>query len=336
MEQFVTIEKFRNYSDGLVLIMIDYSIFYQDEIKPDGIHETTSHDIFVSAFNSSERVLKVFARIPATEKIWLIHPEYMYRPAEYPTEGTVVAPLLSNEMDQVNSLIQSLGDLNKRSLCIDITGFMRHVLLFLIPKLASKNVAKITVIYSEPDSYSNQEATEFSTRTTGIVRTIHGMRQTNNEHASDALILGVGFDHKLISEVLNSKDQFVVYPILGFPSLSPDMFQQSAVRSARSGAPALDADWITNRNFAPANNPFATATVISSIVNKLDMARVAPNVYLSPLSTKVQTLGFALYWILEGRYRGGVSMYLPECETYARETSTGLKRVWSYEIELQI
>jgi hypothetical protein len=315
--------------------MIDYSIFYQYEIKPDNLHETTPHDIFVSAFNSSERVRKVFSKIPAIKKTWLVHPEYMYQPNEYPAEGAIVAPLLNNEMSQVNDLIRSLGELKNKTLCIDITGFMRHVLIFLIPKLVAMNVAKVTVIYSEPDSYSNQEATEFSTRTTGIVRTIQGMRPTNNEHASDVLILGVGFDHKLISEVLNSKDQFIVYPILGFPSLSPDMFQQSAVRAARSGAPALDEDWITNRSFAPANNPFATATVISSIVNKLDLAAIKPNLYLSPLSTKVQALGFALYWILEGRSRGAVSMYLPECETYARETSTGLKRIWIYEIELQ-
>jgi hypothetical protein len=191
-------------------------------------------------------------------------------------------------------------------------------------------------VYSEPEAYSKQEATVFSTQTTGRVRAIAGMRLSNNEDAQDALVLGVGFDHALINEVMNNKDHVVVYPILGFPPLSPDMFQQSAIRASHSGGPALEEAWITNRRFAPANDPFATAGVVAELVRKIDGARLPPNVYLSPLSTKVQALGFALYWVLEGKGRGAVSMLLPECETYSRETSTGLKRLWTYEVELTV
>lgn len=315
--------------------MIDYSIFYQQELQKTEISGINSHDIFVSAFNSSERVKKVYEQISADRKVWLVHPEYRYRADEMPKNQEIILPNKNDEATQVYELLTALGPLDGKTLCIDITGFMRHVLISLIAGLARAGAPKITVLYSEPESYAKQEATQFSTSTSGTVRTIHGMRLTRDEQAPDALILGVGFDDKLISEVINHKEHLVVYPVLGFPSLSPDMFQQSAVRAARSAAPALDEAWITKRYFAPANNPFATATVVSEIIRRLDLGGVPPNIYLSPLATKVQVLGFVLYWILEGQYRGAVSPLLPECDTYAQETTVGLKRLWKYDIELQ-
>ncbi|PIG27050.1 hypothetical protein CLU93_1275 [Janthinobacterium sp. 35] len=315
--------------------MIDYSIYYQQELQPDEIDGIPHHDIFVSAFNSSARVRKVYEQISADRKLWLVHPEYRYSADQLPKNQDMVVPKANNEAEQVYELLASLGSLDGKTLCVDITGFMRHVLISLMSGLARVGVAQVTVLYSEPESYAKQEATQFSTSTSGTVRTIFGMRQTRNEQAPDALILGVGFDDKLISEVINHKEHLLVYPVLGFPSLSPDMFQQSAVRAARSAAPALDEAWITKRFFAPANNPFSTATVVSEIVRRLDSAGTPPNIYLSPLSTKVQVLGFVLYWILEGQYRGAVSPLLPECDTYAQETTIGLKRLWKYDVELK-
>lgn len=316
--------------------MIDYSIFYQQELKPSEIDGIASHDIFVSAFNSSERVKKVFEKISAVRKIWLVHPEYQYNSSQLPANEEAILPLSNNEAEQVNDLLDALGPIGGKTICIDITGFMRHVLIFLVTRLEQEGVTKITALYSEPESYRKQEATQFSTHTSGKVRTIYGMRLSMDAEADNAVVLGVGFDDKLISEVINHKEHLRVYPVLSFPSLSPDMFQQSAVRAARSASPALDGAWITDRYFAPANNPFATATVVSEIVNRLDSAAVPPNIYLSPLSTKVQVLGFVLYWLLEGRHRGAVSMLLPECDTYAQETTDGLKRLWKYDVELRL
>jgi len=205
------------------------------------------HDIFVSAFNSSSRVQSVFEKTPAHRKIWLLHPEYQYSANDFPNDGEIVAPHSNDERIQVDELLKAIEPLDELTLCIDITGFMRHVLIFMIAKLAMSGVRKFTALYSEPESYSKQEATEFSTRTSGVVRPIHGMRANNNDNAQDALLLGIGFDHKLINEVINNKDHVVVYPILGFPPLSPDMFQQSAIRAAQSGGPALEDAWISNR-----------------------------------------------------------------------------------------
>lgn len=315
--------------------MPDYSLFYRRSVNTDRIaKELPEFDIFVSAFNSSDRVGQVFQSVRAQRKIWLIHPEYVYAPLDEPIGYAKVKPTTTDEIAQVGALLTEIGDLNGKRLCIDITGFMRHVLTFLVAKLAHSGVREFTAVYSEPMFYKKQEQTAFSTTTSGVVRPVRGMAGSNSSPAQDFLIIAVGYDHKLISEVASYKDNSKVYPIFAFPSLSADMYQQSAIRASDSGEVALEVGWISNRKFAPANDPFATASIVGDVVKEIDKKGPKSNIYLSPLSTKVQALGFALYWQLEGKPRGGVTLLLPECLTYSRETSSGLKRLWSYEIEL--
>lgn len=314
--------------------MPDYSIYYRRTIATDRIHvELPKYDYFVSAFNSSDRVKRVYCGVQATKKFWLIHPEYNYSPLDEPSDQNLVRPGSINEITQVDALLAELGDLNNKSICIDITGFMRHALLFLVAKLAHRGIDKFTALYSEPMAYAKQEHTTFSTTTSGIVRSVAGMAGSTTTNGRDFLIIAVGYDHKLISEVSTQKDNATVFPLFAFPSLSPDFYQQSAISASKSGEVALEGDWITNRMFAPANDPFSTASILSSIVREIDRKEKNANIYISPLSTKVQALGCALYWQLEGRARGAVSILLPECLTYSRETSSGFKRLWSFEIE---
>ena len=313
---------------------MDYSIFYRRCISTDRISkELPKFDIFVSAYNSSERVRYVFEAVRAKRKIWILHPEYCYPPLDEPTNGEIARPDLGDEISQVNSILNISGEILGKKICIDITGFMRHVLIFLVAKLSHMGVKEIGFIYSEPIAYSKQEDTQFSTTTSGLVRPVRGMAGSNSSNGHDHLIIGVGYDHKLISEVVNSKDDASVYPIFAFPSLSADMYQQSATKASESGDVALRTEWVSNRHFAPANDPFETAGVISSVISDIDRRGEPANIYLAPLSTKAQTLGFALYWVLEGRNRGGVSILLPECTTYSHETSTGIRRLWYYTVE---
>ncbi|MGK2697564.1 hypothetical protein [Serratia surfactantfaciens] len=313
--------------------MIDYSVFYKRSINTERIaEELPEYDIFVSAFNSSERVGKVYNTISAKKKIWLIHPEYQYPPIEYPQENPKICPDDRNESSQVRILLAEMGDLEGKSICIDTTGFMRHVLIFLVASLFYKKVKKFTALYSEPLFYQKQGDTLFSTASSGIPRTLQGMYGSNG-NGDDHLIINVGYDHKLIGEVVDNKEGSSIFPIFSFPSLSADMYQQSALRSSKAGGVALSSGWTNNRHFSPANDPFANAAVISQIVHKIDSQCVDSNIYLTPLSTKIQALGAALYWVLEGKSRGRVSIFLPECLTYSRETSLGLKRLWSFEVE---
>lgn len=315
--------------------MIDYLIFYRTHICLDRISvDVPPFDIFVSAYNSSDRVERVFHEIRATRKLWLIHPEYRYSEVEEPTGFSKVKPSQIDEVVQVTELLKEMGDLSGKTICVDITGMMQHVLVFLVAMLAHIGVREFTALYSEPDVYVKQEETTFSTTSSGLPRPIRGMGGSTSSAGKDHLIIAVGYDHNLISEVTNHKDSCIVYPVFGFPSLSADMYQQSAVRASQSGAVALEHDWVNNRKFAPANDPFATASVLSDIVRDIDKKADSANVYLSPLSTKAQALGFAVYWQLEGRWRGSTVMLMPECLTYSRETSIGLKRLWSYTVEL--
>lgn len=313
---------------------MDYSFYYRRAINVERIpDELENFDVLVSAYNSSDRVKAVFDGVRAKRRYWILHPEYSYAPIEFPQNGELICPQSLDEIAQVGALLEVLGDLTGLKVCIDITGFMRHVLAFLIAKLARENVCKVFALYSEPEAYLKQENTQFSTTTSGVVRPVRGMAGPNKPLAQDHLIIAVGYDHRLISEVVNSKDDSRVYPIFGFPSLSADMYQQSAIRASESGDVAQRPDWLSNRQFAPANDPFATAEIVSNLVEKIDRDVTPANIYLSPLSTKVQALGFALYWHLEGRNRGAVSLLLPECRTYTRETSIGLKKLWMYELE---
>ncbi len=314
--------------------MLNYSVFFRRPIQVTRIDKELPYfDLYVSAFNASDRVNLVFAAARANRKIWLVHPEYQYTPVDYPP-GEVVAPESLDEVSQVNELLQHLGDLRGRTLCIDLTGFMRHVIVFLVAKLEHMGLREFTAVYSEPVAYLKQEQTSFSTTTSGVVRAVRGVGPSNSGKGEDALIVAVGYDYKLIGEVASNKDGATVYPLFGLPSLSPDMYQQSAISASASGDVALSNEWVNNRRFAPANDPFSTARAVSEIVSVLDRQSPKRNIYLSPLSTKVQTLGFVVYWLLEGRSRGGVSVILPECLTYSRETTTGLRRLWMYSVEL--
>ncbi len=309
-------------------------MFYRRPIAVDRLtEEVGKFDVFVSAYNSSDRVRTVFNGVRATKKCWLVHPEYRYVALDLPNDASLIEPTSHDEITQVETMLAAIGPLDGRSLCVDITGFMRHVLVFLIPRLAFGGLKEFTALYSEPVSYVKQEATSFSTTTSGLVRPVRGMYGSPGA-GRDHLITAVGYDHKLISEVSAYKDGVTIHPMFGFPSLSADMYQQSALRAEKSGEVVLRPEWVSNRIFAPANDPFSTAQVISERVHAIDDRAEEQNIYLAPLSTKAQTLGMSLYWHLEGQKRGRCTVLLPECTTYSRETSTGLKRLWRYEVEL--
>jgi len=153
---------------------MEYSIFYRRCIHVDHLaKELGQFDVFISAYNSSDRVKIAFDSISAQQKIWLIHPEYQYAQIEHPVGHTVVAPLMGDEVSQIDNLLAAVPNINAISLCIDITGFMRNSLAFLIPKLAHLGVKSFVAIYSEPISYSKQEATLFTTTTHNPLKIIN-------------------------------------------------------------------------------------------------------------------------------------------------------------------
>ncbi|HCL0977727.1 TPA: hypothetical protein N1273_005253 [Salmonella enterica] len=318
--------------------MIDYSVFYNYSLDLEEVPtQIPNCDIFISAFNLSDRVKKLFNQVEASSKYWLIHPEYNFKSDQLPShdDAVIVAPNDFHEKIQVSQLLHSIGSLEGKKICIDITGFMRHVLIFLVASLKFRGVNKFIAIYTEPTFYSKAGDTDFGS-TTEIVRAVNGISCASNSEYKDHLIINIGYDHKMVSQVAAYKDGATFHPLFSFPSLSADMYQQSAIRASKSGDITQNRDWKIKRKFSPANNPFITAQVLSDLIYEIDKSfDKKNNIYLAPISTKAQTLGFAIYWALEGCNRG-VTILLPECINYSTETSIGLKRLWVYEVELSL
>jgi hypothetical protein len=314
----------------------EYNIFYKTELP--GRHEWPglTWDIFISAYNSSERVRLVFDRASAAHKFWLVHQEYDYQPSELPT-GNIIA-LDSDEASSIKALIERIErdagkPIEQLSICADLTGFMRPHLLFLALYFSVRGVRRFDVIYTEPERYAKKEKTTFSEGAI-TVRQVAGYEGLNSpDHSDDLLIIGSGYDHRLIKAVAEYKDKADKVQIYGLPSLRADMYQEN-VLNAYKAADAIGVNKATDFDsfFAPANDPFVTASTLSEIVERRRRFRPISNLYLSPLATKAQALGFALYFIGEGR-GSYTSMLFPVSSRYTRETSHGLSRVWLYTVE---
>lgn len=321
---------------------IDYDIFYREKLPIEKYPINASpFDIFISAFNASDRVKDVFDKIDSHQKYWLIHPEYSFSSDEL-TEiqaTLIVKPTEFSEESQVQLLLSSINieTIETSRICIDSTGFMRNVLALLIIALGHMGAKKLNILYSEPIQYIDNEKTHFSV-SAHQVRTLYGTAITTTTNAKDSLIMSIGFDHDLMSQVVNDYESATFYPLYAFPSLSADMFQQSAFRSSNI-IPIKNNDLTTRKFFAPANDPFSTAKQIQKIVQIIYFKEqdLKHNIYLCPLSTKAQVVGHAYYWWKEGQHQrrsGMINIILPMCTSYKRETSSGLKRVWQYVLEM--
>jgi len=316
--------------------VLDYTVFYKDAWSFEDWPGDEGWDVFLSAFNSSDRVQQVFGKAVARDKHWLIAKEYQYSEEELPSTGYCVIATSHFEAEVIKHYFQETRLKPKHlKLCVDITGFMRPHLLFLLRFLAENGVSGFDVVYSEPGRYASAEKTQFSDEVIVDVRQIAGYEGNHvTDTASDVLIIGAGYDDKLIAHVAEHKDSARKVRILGLPSLRADMYQQNVLRAELAaeqvGGNALEG---IDTHFAPANDPFVTADSISNIVRRMRERKPISNLYLSPLATKVQTLGFGLYYLFECIGQP-VSIVFPFCRSYSRETSKSISRVWRYHIEL--
>jgi hypothetical protein len=322
------------------MIPVEYNVFYKAELPLDRPWSSSHWDVFISAYNSSERVQIVFNKVPARKKYWLIHNEYEYKDVEFPSDS-IFRSDETNEAPFVRSLVARLeADIGKKvreiSICIDVTGFMRPHLLFLALYLNAQNVKRYDVLYSEPVQYRKKELTTFSEGSISV-RQIAGFEGLNSsDQSGDFLIVGSGYDHRLIKAVAEKKDKADKVQIFGLPSLRADMYQENVLRAFKaSDAIGTNKLFDVDRFFAPANDPFVTAATLSEIVRLRERYGPISNLYLSPLATKPQALGFALFYLAECVGKNA-SILFPISTRYERETSTGLSRVWQYTVQYPI
>jgi hypothetical protein len=316
------------------MAVVDYTLLYRDEVElQDLAARSTDWDLFLSAYNASERVQRIFETVQSPTKHWVVHPEYRYDSEELPADD-VFAPASLNEAEFWSAyLADAQPALAGRRICVDLTGFMRPHLMFLVHLLFLRNVTRFTALYTDPERYVREENTEFTKGPVVEVRQVAGFEGVHEPDTSnDLLIIGAGYDDELIRRVAESKANARKLELFGLPSLQPDMYQQSVIRAARA-AEAVGAAAETDVLFAPANDPFVTAQVLRDRVKAENQRRPITNLYLTSLGTKPQALGFALYFLTERR-RTATSMLFPYAQSYTRETTKGIARTWVYEVEL--
>jgi hypothetical protein len=310
---------------------MDYTHLYKERLPIDEPWPI-EWELFLSAYNPSERVRRVYSNVKSTEKRWILHREYDL--SGRTPAGDVVASAHENEADFVRDcMAQILRGRSLRSfrLCVDITGFMRPHLMFLLKFLFASDLRRFDVLYSEPTQYIGLDKAQFSDRSVSSVRQVSGFEGVvNNDTSGDMLVIGVGYESHLIAEVAEDKGRAERVLVLGLPSLSADMYQQSALR-AFDAADALG-EAAVERCFAPANDPFVTATVLSATIKALRARRRITNLYLSPLATKAQALGFALYHLTECRGEP-VSIIFPFSPRYSIDSASGISRIWRFVVE---
>jgi len=309
---------------------MDYSIFYTTKHKnlEDGSFE--EYDLFISGFDLCERTKKIYDEIKSKEKVWLIFPQYKdIKDTDYNSYSNYYFDSSYEEDTYFEKFLGKYNVSSEIKLCIDITGFIRPHLIFLIKMLYMTGVKKIDFLYSEPNHYERGENTSF-TGITGAVESVKWCSSENNNPDSDndLLIVATGYDDKLVQKILQDKLRVKTkYHLIGFPSLQLDMYQENILKLNQTK------ELVENNSyteFAPAMDPFITAQTIHDIIER---DKSYTNIYLCPISTKPHTLGVALYYLNNFRTKP-VSIIFPYSKRYNIKTAIGMKRIWKYTFEL--
>jgi hypothetical protein len=298
--------------------------------------EQNAWDIFISAYNSSERVRDVAAKIRAPSKYWVLLPEYKFTSDECNDIGAVIRCRAdADEAELISEMVAEIGidRLRASRVCVDITGFMRPQILQLVRFFQESEIKYFDTIYTEPETYMRGEKTRFSSEHVREVRQVRGFEGIHEiDDDRDVLIVGAGYDHALISHVINSRDNVRnLLWLISLPSLSADMYQESMLRLDKVVQPsqAIADDLI----YAPANDPFSVAAELSEKYKELLQQQKITNLYLCPLATKPQALGFALFYLNE-LVDTAASIIFPFSTSYERETGRRVGRTWCYEVRV--
>jgi hypothetical protein len=301
---------------------MDFTIFYRSSYESGEVDCGTGYDLFLSGFDNCDRTKVVFDKIVARNKIWLAFPQY----GVVPTTGEYYESPRFEEDEYFIELFLKFPLDSTTRICIDITGFIKPHLVFLMMLLFKSGIKEVDCIYSEPQHYEKAEDTYFS----GFPdepRIIEGFGSSSSTDVeNDLLIIAAGYDDQLVAAVSKHKSRIKrKYYILGLPSLQPDMYQESILKLHS----AKESIGIGIDRFAPAFDPFVAAQTIQEIIQENPTHN---SIYLSPLSTKPHTLGMALYYIWNYQSQP-LNIIFPFSKKYSAKSARGLKKTWKYTIE---
>jgi hypothetical protein len=312
---------------------IDYTYFIKDKFNSiSELNLIHDYDHFISFNSETERVLEIFNHIKSTNKIWIAKELNLF--ISYQNHFI----LTGNDNNDANNFIDNYSLSKEEKICIDITGFPVTFLFLFLKNLQFKGITKFDVIYTEPSSYNLKEHTKFSDDFIEVkqIEGFEGIHNTSDD-SNDFLIIALGYDHSRIIDVCKNKSSARKVQLFGLPSLQPDFYQQNIIKTEKA------AEELGNPNFndfdfnifAPANDPFVTAQKLKLYISKQNKRKEITNIYLSPLSTKAQALGFALYFLWECEDKP-ISIIYPFCNKTYGNTSKGISNISLFQIELPL
>jgi len=316
--------------------VIAYDYFYRERLPLDS-QWSVGWDLFVSSWDDSERVAQVYEMANAARKDWLVHPEYGFTLSNRPVGPSVIDVPAEEDramLGYVDALVRDGFDLHATRICVDITGMMRPHLMFLLKLLHQRGVRCLDFVYAEPKTYFGRENTRFNDGDILDVREVIGFQGLNTPTGvEEILIVAPGFDELSLDAVIGDKEGATRVEIFGLPSLQPDMYQLNVLKAYRTDSPQPDT-YSPARRFASASDPFAVASELSRTVEHY--RRVGEKrFYLSPLATKAQALGFALFYLAECEGTS-TSIIYPVTGSYAPRTGKSISGIWRYTVDFNL
>lgn len=325
-----------------------YHLFFYEQhknIESFNANLNSKYDFFLSAYTEEDIVTETYDKVNATEKYWIICPEYAIDIKKVPNDyfDYKIKDFDNREAEYILALFkEKLHDKQNLNICIDATGFMKPYIIFLLILLKEKGFNKIDLIYTEPQLYEKNGDTEFSDKESAIkvrnIKTFDAYYQNSN--SDDLYIINAGYTSKFVNKVLENIQVKEKKVLVGFPSLQPIMYQENIINLEKSNG-YLGLDPNDDLLYAPANNPFITAHIVSRYIEKYkNENQNISNIYLSPLATKAQTIGLTLFYLFEkDKYKkDDISIHIryPFTDSYSSKAGKGYFCINKYTIEFDL
>lgn len=210
---------------------------------------------------------------------------------------------------------------------LDISCFTKPYIYYLLNFFKRKNITNINVFYTEPQSYLFKKGLFKTFRTNSgpiSINEIPGYPGKYLRGYKNILVLLLGFDGGLSSEITQDISPELTILVNGFPSYTPKFKDISLIANER-----LVSDPNIIKKYASANNPFDIYNVLDSIKNadgKNNFLNVAP------LGTKPMALGACLFAL----HNPDVRVVYPLPANYETKYTNECWNSWLYELPLQM
>ncbi len=285
----------------------------------------TVYDRFIGAYTLAERVQALARLVPAHEKHLLAFDEYRFLAADLNQQ--CIPMIQGNEAAVIDSYLTNHPLQPGTKIAEDITGFIRPHLLFLLKRLYEFGLQFVDLYYAEPKAYTGGSRTVFSYGRIDEVRQVAGYAGSHTSTLADEmLIVGCGYDTRLIRAVAQDKLRARKIRMFPFPALQPHMYQENRIQVHSCQD---DFEPYQDHIFAPAYDPFATAMAIERFV-KTYSGNIS-DLFFCPLATKAQVVGFGLFYLEHASQFPASSIVFPVASQYSKETGRGLAEVWQYK-----